>query len=330
MPATRSRRPAPIDPPSPSRPEAVLFLEDLDVDRARVEELLAATGHPFRAAWPNGEDPPDPQEVFALVTVRTRVDEALLGTFPGAKLVAVAFTGYDAVDLDACRARGVAVANVPGYATDSTAELAVALTLGVLRQIPAAHQGVAGGGWKLPEPGRELAGKPVGVVGTGTVGLRAAALFRAFGCALFGWSRTPKQEFLDLGGEYLPDLGSLFGKVEIVSIHLPLTGETEGIIGAELLAELRPSAVLVNTSRGGVIDQDALVDALATGRFAGAGLDVLAEEPPAEDDPIRRQPRVILTPHLGYRTREALERRAAVTVENLKAFVEGRKLNRVL
>jgi D-3-phosphoglycerate dehydrogenase len=300
----------------------VLFLQDLGVERRLVEELLATDGLALEVAWAEAPAGVPPQDVAALVTINRPVAPDLLDRFPGVRFVAVAFTGYDAVDCDACRNRGIAVANAPGYATDSTAELTLGLALALLREIPRADREVRSGGWALERPGAELRGKAVGIVGTGAIGIRVTELFRAFGCRLFGWSRTRRAPFQELGGTYFDDLGTLFAEVDLVTLHVPHTPDTEGLIGAAELAQMKPSAFLVNTSRGKVIDQEALVAALRDGHLAGAALDVFGPEPLPLDHPLRTLPNVVRTPHLAFRTAEALERRARITVANLKAFFE--------
>jgi D-3-phosphoglycerate dehydrogenase len=308
----------------------LLVLQDLEVDRATVQDGLTQARLALAPVWP-GEPLEDPGKVLALVTVREKIDQSVLERYPALRMVAVAFTGYDHVDLEACRARGIAVANVPDYATDAAAELALTLTLALLRQIPAADRQVRSGAWYRREsfsPGAELAGKTVGIVGTGRIGLRAAELFRAFRCPLLGWSRTAKEAFLALGGTY-HSLEEIFSKADIVSLHLPAARDTQGLIGEDLLRRMKPSALLINTARGPVVDQAALARVLEEGRIRGAGLDVFDAEPLDPAAPLASASSVVLTPHIGFRTREALERRVRITIENLSAFFAGRPQNLV-
>lgn len=311
-------------------PQSVLFLQDVEVEREALRAGFAAAGLPFAPVW-HDEPAADPAAVVALVTVQVEVGRSVLDRHPNVRMVAVAFTGYDKVDLALCRERGIVVSNVPDYAMDATAEMALALTLAVLRQIPAGDAHVRSGAWQRREPlppGSELAGKTVGIVGTGRIGLRAAELFRAFRCPLLGWSRTRKEEFRALGGIY-QDLEEVFLEADIVSLHLPGSAETTGLVGESLLRRMKPDAVLVNTARGPVVDPAALARVLAEGRIRGAGLDVFAAEPLDPADPLASVRSAVLAPHAGFRTREALERRARVTIENLRAFAAGRPQNRV-
>lgn len=307
----------------------VLFLQDLGVERARVGGLLAEAVPGLEAAWGSASAVDAPEEVEALVTIRAPVGPELLAGLPNLRVVAVAFTGHEVVDLPACRERGIAVANAPGYATDSAAELTLGLALALLREIPRADRKVTADGWELDRPGAELRGRRVGVVGTGAIGQRAAELFRAFGCPLLGWSRTERPAFRELGGRYVGDLGDLFAEADLVTLHVPHTAETTGLVGAAELARMKPAAYLVNTSRGAVIDQEALVEVLREGRIAGAALDVFDPEPLPHGHPLRTLANVVRTPHLAFRTAEALERRARITADNLRAFFEGRRLHRV-
>ncbi len=219
--------------------------------------------------------------------------------------------------------------NVPEYATTATAELALGLALALLREIPRADRRLRSLAWGLEAPGRELRGQTVGIVGTGRIGCEAARLFRAFGCEVLGWSRSPSARFAELGGQGCATLDELLAASDLVSLHLPLTRETRGILGARELALLRPGARLVNVARGALVDAGALHAALRAGRIAGAALDVFEAEPFAGVPPLHELDNVVLAPHLGFRTSEALARRFETTLENLVAFFAGRAQNLV-
>ena len=210
----------------------------------------------------------------AIVTVNAPVNAAILAQYPRAKVLAVAFTGYGVHDLDACREASVVVSNVPDYSSDSVAEMALALTLSVYRKIPAGDRLVKQMGWGLSPPGTELRGKTVGIAGTGTIGLRAARLFKAFGCRLIGWSRSINPQFVALGGTYV-DRAVFWSTADVVSIHIANNAETKKMasdgwmcthvsshstdtgypvtrqIGRSDLEMLRPSSVLVCCARNG-------------------------------------------------------------------------------
>jgi len=301
---------------------AILLLDDPLPDRARLAAELRERG--FEPAF--ADEPCDAAE--ALVCVTHPVDAALLARHPACKLVCVAFTGHDHVDHVACRARGIAVCNVPEYATSATAELALALALALLRGIPRADRELHALEWR-PRAGRELAGRTVGIAGTGRIGCHAARLFRACGCRVLGWSRSPSAEFRALGGIAVESLGELCAQSEILSLHLPLTPQTQGILGARELARMQPSALLVNVARGALVDAPALHAALAQRRLGGAALDVYEREPFAGVPAFQELEHVILLPHLGFRTEEALARRWETTLANLESFFRGAPRNRV-
>lgn len=183
--------------------QSVLFLQSLGVDRQVIEGLITELGLPFAATWEDWQRIESPADIVAYVTVRDPIGKEMFERFPSARTISVAFTGYDSIDIDACRRRGVAVYNVPYYSTDSVAELTIGLALCLLRDIPARDCRLREGLWKSKQWGTELAGKTVGIVGTGAIGQRVAELFKAFKCRLTGWSRTRRQAFVDLGGAYV-------------------------------------------------------------------------------------------------------------------------------
>ena len=306
--------------------DGILFLQDLDLPRRQVLDLMREMGLPLEPEW---RDSGEPDRVAALVTVNAPVDTKLLARFPRLRLVSVAFTGYDHVDLSACRRRGIAVCNVPGYATAATAELTVGLTLALLRRLPHGDRIVRRGGWSEIPPGVELAGKTAGIIGTGDIGLRVARVFAAMDSRVIGWSRTHRAEFTALGGAYVDSLDDLLRRADIVTLHVPLNDSTRGLIGRRELACMKRSAVLINTARGPIVDEAALVEALREHRIAGAALDVFSQEPLPPDHPLLLHDNVVLTPHTGYRTGEALQRRARIALENVRAFFDGRPQNRV-
>lgn len=303
----------------------LLVLEDLGIAKADFEKIAAKAESPFTVSW--HEDSVQAEEVDILVTVKTTVDRPLLAKYPNVKVIAVAFTGYDCVDLEICRQNNIAVYNVPAYSTNSVAELTVGLAISLLREIPMANQLVHAGKWTM-KPGQDLAGKTVGILGTGTIGLMAANYFKTFGCKIVGWSRTEKDAFKTLGN-YISDLQKFFSVPHIVSVHLPLNDETTGIVGAKELAAMQATAYLINTARGAIVNEEALVKALTENRIAGAALDVFAQEPMSLNSQLLQLPNVILTPHIAYKTLEALDRRAKITVENITNFFKSNKTNRV-
>ncbi len=241
-------------------------------------------------------------------------------------MIAVSFTGYDHVDIEKCREMGIIVSNVPEYSTHSVAELVFGLIITSMRKIIECDKAVRDCRGNEGLMGSELFGKTIGVIGTGKIGSRVCELALAFGMNVLAYSRTEKKELIEKGVKYV-SLDELLKNSDIVTIHLPLTKETEGLIGERELSLLKDGAVIVNAARGKIIDTNALIRELEKGRIV-ACLDVFDVEPPLPSDhPILRAKNTILTPHIGYYTREALERRLEVTVDNIKAFLEGKPKN---
>ncbi len=243
----------------------------------------------------------------------TTVDEALLRAAPALRVVGRAGVGVDNIDLGAAARHGVAVMNAPSGNTRSTAELTFGLLLAAARHIARADRGVRAGEWERKAlRGSQLDGRALGVVGAGRIGSAVLAVGRAFGMGLLACDPylTPER-MEEIGAEFL-ELGELLRRADVVSLHVPLTEETDGMIGAAELARMKPGAFLVNASRGEVVDEAAVARALIEGHLAGAGLDVYAEEPLPADSPLRDAPNLVMTPHLGGATDEA---KRAVAVE---------------
>ncbi|MDD4205033.1 MAG: NAD(P)-dependent oxidoreductase [Candidatus Delongbacteria bacterium] len=271
----------------------------------------------------------DKAETEVLISVKTKLGPVELSEYPKLKVIAVAFTGYDSVDLNYCREKNIAVCNVPAYSTNSVAELAVGLAISLLREIPKGNEAIRKGQWDLGRPGIELSGKTVGICGTGAIGIRTSEIFNVLGCGIIGWSRTRRKEFTDLGGKYVDTLEELCSGSDILSIHVPSNAETKALIGQKQLSLIKQSAYLINTARGPVVDESALYEALRDKHIAGAGLDVYSIEPVTRENPFLKLDNVILTPHIAFKTEEALKRRAEITFDNINSFERGNKLNRV-
>lgn len=304
----------------------LLILEDLGIPKADFAGHTMNADLPYEIVWE--EDSADPEKVEALVTVKKQIDAKLLKKFPNVSFIGVAFTGYDSVDLKACKEKEIAVYNVPAYSTDSVTELTIGLSIAMLREIPRAQNQLLNGKWDTA-PGIELAGKTIGIFGTGKIGITVAKVFKALNCKLIAWSRSEQSEFTDLGGCYISDKNEFFSRADIISVHVPLNENTQGIIGKEELDQMKESAYIINTARGPIIDETALIETLKTKRIAGAALDVYAQEPVDPDNELLQLDNVILTPHIAFKTREALQRRAEVTVKNAVAFLSGSDKNRV-
>lgn len=245
------------------------------------------------------------------------------------KFVDIAFTGVDHVGLEACRERNITVSNAAGYSTNAVAELAFGLAISTIRNIVPCDKECRQGGTKDGLVGFELYGKTFGVVGTGAIGSRVAEIALAFGCKVIAYNRSVKPA-LEAKGVTFVDKDTLFKEADFVSLHTPLTEETKGLVNADTIRLMKPTAVLINTARGPVVDSQALADALNEGRLAAAGIDVFENEPPiATDHPLCHAKHCVLTPHVAFASKEALETRADIVFDNIDAFLNGEPKNLV-
>lgn len=287
-------------------------------------ELLRATPE-FDVAYAAGK--PDqlaqilPGAHALLVRSETKVTEAMLALAPQLRVVGRAGTGVDNVDVEAATRRGVAVLNTPGGNTVSAAEQAIALLLALVRRVPWAADSMRRGDWdRKPFSGIELRDKVLGLVGLGRIGAHVATVARALGMDILAHDPFLSESKAKELGVSLLGLDDLLARADVVSLHLPLTDETRNLIDARRLALMKPSAVLVNTARGGLVNEAALLEAVTSGKLAGAALDVFEQEPLPKDSPLRKSDRLILTPHLAASTTEAQER---VAVEICRAVKDA-------
>ncbi|WP_374583784.1 D-2-hydroxyacid dehydrogenase [Pseudoduganella sp.] len=257
-----------------------------------------------------------------------------LAALPALKLIAVAATGTDNVDLAAARERGIVVSNIRGYAHAAVPEHTFALILALRRQLLAYRADIEAGLWEqsprfclFHHPIRDLHGSTLGLLGYGALGQQVAHLGRAFGMEVVVHTRTPTDD----PGVRNVGWDELLATSDVLSLHAPLTDATRNIIGAAELARMKPSSILVNTARGGLVDEAALADALQRGVIAGAGFDVLSKEPPLPDNPLLRLrlPNFLLTPHSAWASGQAMQGLADQLIDNIEAFVAGRPANRV-
>jgi glyoxylate reductase len=253
-----------------------------------------------------------------LLTLLTeRVDTELLDACPKLRVVSNMAVGVDNIDVEACRARGIVVGHTPGVLTEATADFTFALLLASSRRLVEADAYVHAGRWGAWKPdlllGRELHGATLGIIGFGGIGKAVARRAEAFGMRVLHHSRS--------GGV---DKRTLLSQSDFVSLHLPLSQATRHFLGAEDFAQMKDGAVLINTARGGVVDQRALVEALKRGRPAFAALDVTDPEPPSPDEPLLKLPNVLLAPHLGSATVQTREAMALLAADNLIAVLQGR------
>jgi glyoxylate reductase len=276
------------------------------------------------APLPPGEVAEAAREAVVLVpTYVDAVDAALLDALPTVRLVASYGVGLDHVDLHACRRRGILVTHTPGVLTETTADHALALLLAAARRVAECDRLVRRGGWTSLDPGwflgTDLAGKTLGIVGLGRIGLAVARRAEAFGLSVVAAATA---RGADAGGVRRLPLDDLLATSDFVSLHVPLTPETEGLLSRERLARMKPGAILVNTARGAVVDEDALVDALASGRLAAAGLDVFRGEPRVSPALLALE-NVVLTPHVGSGTRETRAAMSRLVLAECERFARG-------
>ncbi len=259
-----------------------------------------------------------------LIRSATVIDAEALASAPQLKVVARAGIGLDNVDVPAATARGVLVVNAPQSNIITAAEHAIALLLAVARNVPAADVSLRAGEWKRSTfTGVEIADKTVGVVGLGRIGQLFASRIAAFGTTVIAYDPYLQPARAAALGVRLVDLPTLLATADIISIHLPRTPETLGLIGAAELATVKPGVIIVNAARGGLIDEQALADALASGRVAGAGVDVYVNEPLGPDNPLRTAPNTVLTPHLGASTAEAQDKAGTAVARSVKLALRG-------
>ena len=312
----------------------IALLEPIGVSERILEELSAGLrerGHTF-VSYPrkaeNERELIERSEGCQVVMIaNTPYPDAVVRACPELKLLSVAFTGIDHVGTEACREQGVTVCNAAGYSDETVAELAIGMAIGALRRIVTADAVVRRGGTSGGIGGREIAGRTVGIIGLGRIGMRTAELFQAFGARVIAFSRTEKPEAKAKGIEYL-SLEKVLAQSDILSLHLPNNAQTRGMIGREQIALMRPDAVFINCARGPIVDNAALAEALNEDRLGFACADVFDMEPPLPADyPLLHAKNTLLTPHQGFISEESMIRRAGIVFGNVYAWLDGRPEN---
>jgi len=268
------------------------------------------------------------READIVLTNKVVIDAEVMAQLPRLKYVGVLATGYNVVDIDAARARGITVTNIPAYSTMSVAQMVFAHLLNVTQQVALYDGAVKQGEWERSKdfcfykaPLTELAGQTTGVVGLGHTGSAVAQIARAFGMRVLAYtSKTQTEE----GIEATHDYDEVFRQADVLTLHCPLTPETRHLVNGTRLKMMKPSAILINTGRGPLVDEEALCEALKEGRLSAACLDVLTQEPPQR---LPQAPNLYITPHLAWATKEARERLLHIATENIRAFLEGKPRN---
>jgi glycerate dehydrogenase len=274
-------------------------------------------------------------EAELVLTNKVVLDRARLGALGRLRYIGVLATGTNVVDLEAARTAGIVVTNVPGYASESVVEHVFGLVFELSLRVAEHAHAVREGGWtRAPDfcfrvgTTRELCGQTLGIVGMGMIGRRVAAVGQALGMRVLAAQQASMHEakYFGLPVEWVP-LDELFARADVLSLHCPLSPDTERLVDARRLGLMKPSALLINTGRGGLVDEAALSEALRAGRLAGAGLDVLSTEPPRSDHPLVGAPNCLVTPHIAWATTAARTRLMAAATQNVRAFLEGRPVN---
>lgn len=270
------------------------------------------------------------QGMDVVVTKEMPVSGETIAQFPDSvKLICEAGTGYNNIDIEAARAKGITVCNIPAYSTERVAHTAIMMILNLSSTMQVQQAMLTKGDRSnftkcLQVNHVEVNGKILGVIGAGTIGREVIKVAQALGMKILAYTRTPRADEENL--KYV-SLEELLKESDYISLHCPLTPQTRHIINKDTIAMMKPTAFVINTGRGALIDEPALIEALQKGQIAGAGLDVQETEPPAQDNPLYDMPNVILTPHMGWKGLETRQRLVAILAANIKGFIEGKPQN---
>lgn len=268
----------------------------------------------------------------AILTNKVILKDELLAQLPNLKYIGILATGYNTVDIESAKQRGIIVTNIPSYSTPSVAQMVFAHILNIASQVKHHSDEVRKGRWTnsqdfcfIDSPLLELRGKKIGLIGLGNIGYNTARIAIAFGMEVYAY--TSKSVF-QLPPEIKKlDLDGIFKECDIVSLHCPLTPETRGLVNKTRLELMRPSSIIINTGRGPLIVEQDLADALNSGKIYAAGLDVLSSEPPKADNPLLTAKNCFITPHIAWATAEARERLMSIAIENVKSYIAGNPTN---
>ena len=296
-----------------------------DLSWAPIEALGELTAYDYTAP---GETVAHIGDAQIVLTNKTVIDRAVLDACPGIRYVGIIATGYNVVDLAACRERGIPVCNVPAYSTSAVAQHVFALLLELTNLVGHHNEAVQAGRW-VTNPGfcfwdaplRELEGLTMGLVGYGEIGKRTARLAEAFGMRVLACASRPR--------DGLTDLNTVLRESDIVSLHCPLTAQNKGFINRETLALMKPGAILINTARGGLLNEADVRAALESGRLGACAVDVVSEEPMKAGNPLLGAPNCIITPHIAWAPRETRARLIQIAADNLNGFLHGKPVNDV-
>lgn len=269
-----------------------------------------------------------------ILTNKVLITEELMEQLPELRYIGVLATGYNVVDIPAAHKRGIIVTNIPAYSTMSVAQMVIAHLLNITNQVALHSAAVKQGEWQRNKdfsfsltPLIELDGKTLGIVGLGNTGTATARMAQSLGMRILAYSSKSADALKQMGIEKTDSYEQLFREADVLSLHCPLTEETKHLVNAERLKLMKPTAILINTGRGPLVDEAALADALNEGRIMAAGVDVLQEEPPRKGSPLIEARNCYITPHIAWATKAARERLLNIALENIKAFMEGKPQN---
>lgn len=307
------------------------FLEPLGIPQEQLKEMVDRTlGDRVDAVYYDTREEDEAtliersRDADCVVLSNFKYGREVISQCPNLKMICVAFTGVDHVDVNYCRERGITVCNCAGYSTVAVADLVFAFAIDLARNVIACDRAVREGGTKNGLVGYELEGKKFGVIGAGAIGRRVMGIAQAFGCQVYAFSRTKKE----IEGVNFVSLDELLGTCDIVSLHVPLNDATRGMIGEKELAKMKKEAFLINTARGPVVDSGALAEALKNGVIAGAATDVFEMEPPVPADHVLFDcPNLIATPHVAFASAQAFEKRAVIVCDNIEKWMDGAPQN---
>lgn len=312
----------------------ITILEPLAVKEDQLKNIfkkLTDSGHKLEIydtiAKDENEQIERMKDTDILVIANSPLGSKAIKSAENLKMIAVAFTGFDHVDMEACKERNILVSNASGYANTAVAELAVGMALDLYRNIISMNEKTRELKTKAGYRFRELKGKKIGIIGTGAIGSETAKLFHAFGCEILAYSNSEKKEILGLGGKYL-SLEDLLKESDVISLHLPYNKSTERLIGENEFKLMKNDAIFINCARGQIVDNEALKNALNNDLIGGAGIDVFDKEPPLnEDESLLKAKNILLSPHIGYFTEEAMIKRAEITLKNIEGFLNNKPIN---
>ncbi|WP_338602720.1 hydroxyacid dehydrogenase [Sulfolobus tengchongensis] len=317
------------------KPKVLIEKDILDVNSARIRSLIEELGNLAEIVSIDPYASKDEwimkvKDVVAIVNRKGKIDKEIILVATNLKIISRTGVGVDEtrIDLTEAKNRGIIITYNPGVNSPSVAELTFLLILALYRKLITINDLVRNGRWIEGQRllGMELYGKTIGIIGLGNIGRRVAKIAKAFEANVIGYDPYIKDT---VGVDEIVDLKTLLSRSDVVTIHVPLTKETKGMIGKNELSLMKKNAILINTSRGGIVDEDALYEALKAGNIAGAGLDVLSVEPPLESNPLLKLDNVIVTPHIGGVTIEAFERSVENAIMEVIRFLRGEPLKNI-